>query len=93
MYYYLIVVLQVFCIYHAYKNGKPYYWYFLIFFIPILGSIIYSITQVYNKTDAEKISAESHHITKPNRRIYRNTILEVERLLKTLKKSNISKTI
>lgn len=45
---------------------------------------------VYNKTDAEKISAESHHITKPNRRIYRNTILEVERLLKTLKKSTIS---
>ena len=76
-----------------YKNRNPYYWAFLILFLPLVGCVIYLITQVYNKTDAEKISAESHHITKPNRRIYRNTILEVERLLKTLKKSNISKTI
>jgi hypothetical protein len=58
MQYYLVVALQSYCIYHAYKNQKPYYWYFLIFFIPVLGSLIYIITQVYNQNDAEKIQDE-----------------------------------
>jgi hypothetical protein len=69
MYFYLIVALQAFCIYHAYKNQKPYYWYFLIFFVPFLGSIIYIITQVYNKSDAEKIQNEVTSIINPTKKI------------------------
>ncbi|MFP4845385.1 hypothetical protein [Winogradskyella sp. PE311] len=69
MYYYLIVALQAFCIYHVYKNRKPYYWYFLIFFIPVFGSIIYIITQVYNKNDAEKIQEEFSSILNPTKKI------------------------
>lgn len=69
MYFYLIVALQAFCIYHAYKNQKPYYWYFLIFFIPVLGSLIYIITQVYNKNDAEKIQSEVTSIINPTKKI------------------------
>jgi len=69
MHYYLIVALQAFCIYHVYKNHKPYYWYFLIFFIPILGSIIYIITQVYNKNDADKIQNEITSIINPTKKI------------------------
>ncbi|WP_179020549.1 hypothetical protein [Winogradskyella forsetii] len=69
MYYYLIVALQAFCIYHAYKNHKPYYWYFLIFFIPVIGSIIYIITQVYNKNDADKIQDEITSIINPTKKI------------------------
>jgi hypothetical protein len=69
MYFYFIVALQAYCIYHAYKNQKPYYWYFLIFFIPFLGSIIYLITQVYNKSDAEKIQNEVTSIINPTKKI------------------------
>lgn len=69
MQYYLIVVLQAFCIYHAYKNHKPYYWYFLIFFIPVIGSLIYIITQVYNKNDADKIQSEITSIINPTKKI------------------------
>ncbi|WP_179343962.1 hypothetical protein [Winogradskyella ursingii] len=36
------------------------------------------------KTLLDEISAESKNMTEPNRRIYRNTILEVERLLSSL---------
>lgn len=69
MQYYLIIALQAYCIYHAYKNNRPYYWYFLIFFIPVLGSIIYIITQVYNKNDAEKIQGEITSIINPTKKI------------------------
>ena len=68
MYYYLIIALQAFCIYHAYKNHRPYYWFFLIFFIPALGSIIYIITQVYNKNDADKIQSELTSIINPTKK-------------------------
>ena len=69
MYFYLIVALQSYCIYHAYKNSKPYYWYFLVFFIPVLGSLIYIITQVYNKNDTEKIQSEITSIINPTGKI------------------------
>lgn len=69
MYYYLILALQGYCIYHAYKNRNPYYWFFIIFFVPVLGCIIYLITQVYNKRDAEKITSELTHIINPTKKV------------------------
>ena len=69
MHYYLIVALQAFCIYHVYKTHRPYYWYFLILFIPVIGSIIYIITQVYNKSDADKIQNEITSIINPTKKI------------------------
>ena len=69
MYFYLIVALQSYCIYHAYKNRKPYYWYFLVFFIPVFGSLIYIITQVYNRNDTEKIQGEITSIINPTGKI------------------------
>lgn len=69
MHYYLIVALQAFCLYHIYKNGKPYYWYFLIFFIPVIGPIIYFIVNIYNRRDAEKIQEEITSIINPTRKI------------------------
>lgn len=69
MHYYLIVALQAFCIYHAFTKHKPYYWFFVIFFIPVIGSVIYIITQVYNKNDADKIQDEITSIINPTKKI------------------------
>ena len=69
MYFYLIVAIQAYCIYHAYKNRKPYYWYFLIFFIPAIGSLIYLITQVYNKKDVDKIQDDLTTVLNPTKKI------------------------
>tara|TARA_R110002049_G_scaffold211159_2_gene382185 strand:- start:5412 stop:6137 length:726 start_codon:yes stop_codon:yes gene_type:complete len=69
MYWYLIIALQAFCLYHLYKYRRPYYWAFLIFFIPLIGSVIYIITQVYNKRDAEKITSEITNIINPTKKI------------------------
>ncbi|MCB4799547.1 hypothetical protein [Neotamlana laminarinivorans] len=52
-----------------YKNRIPYYWIFLILFLPVVGCIIYLITQVYNKRDAEKITSEITTIINPTKKI------------------------
>ena len=67
--YYLILFIQGYCLYHIYKNKKPYYWYFLVFFIPVIGPIIYFITNIYNKRDAEKIQSEITSIINPTKKI------------------------
>lgn len=69
MYYYLIIGLQGFCIYHTIKNKNDYYWIFLIFFIPLIGSIIYLITQVFNKRDVENIQGSLSAIINPTKKV------------------------
>jgi len=69
MHYYLIVALQVFCFYHAYKTQRPYYWYFIIFFIPLLGSLVYIITQVFSRRDADTIQKEITSIINPTKKV------------------------
>jgi len=68
-YYYFIIALQVFCIYHAYKNSSSYFWYFIIFFVPFLGSIVYLLTNVFNKKDVANITDEITTIINPTKKI------------------------
>ena len=69
MHYYLIVALQVFCFYHVYKTQRPYYWFFIILFIPLLGSLVYILTQVFNKRDADIIQGEITAIINPSKKV------------------------
>lgn len=67
--YYLTIALQVYCMYHAYKNSSNYYWYFIIFFIPFLGCIVYLFTHVFNKRDVANITEEITTIINPTKKI------------------------
>lgn len=67
--YYLIVALQAFCIYHCYKNRNETFWYFVIFFIPVLGSIIYILIKAFNKRDVEVIQNEITTIINPTKKV------------------------
>ncbi|GLB52103.1 hypothetical protein NBRC110019_11420 [Neptunitalea chrysea] len=58
MYYYIGLALNAFCIYHAYKNGKEYYWFFIILFLPGIGGLIYLFTQVSFAKTSVSISTE-----------------------------------
>lgn len=69
MYYYLIIALQAYCLYHLFTNKNAYYWWFIILFLGPIGCVIYLITQVYNKRDAEKITNEITHIINPTKKI------------------------
>ncbi len=65
MYYYLIIALQAYCLYHLYTHRNAYYWWFVILFLGPIGCIIYLITQVYNKRDAEKITNDIAQVINP----------------------------
>ena len=67
MYFYLIIALQAFCVYHIWKTGRPYYWYFVIIFIPVIGSIVYILTQALNKSDVEKIQKDVTVLINPTK--------------------------
>jgi len=67
--YYLTVILQIYCLYHAYKNRNDYYWYFIIFFVPVIGCIIYLFTQVVNRKDVVNIKEEISTIINPTKKI------------------------
>ncbi len=45
-----IILLQCFCVYHAYKNNKDRIWYFIIILLPIVGCLIY-IFDNFNSPD------------------------------------------
>lgn len=63
------MALQVYCIYHLIKNRNPYYWIFLILFVPLIGSVIYIFTQVFNKNDVDKLQDELMTIVNPTKKI------------------------
>lgn len=69
MVYYLIIAFQIFCVYHAYKHRNNVYWYFIIFFIPLIGCIIYLLTQVINQRDVAIITDEITTIINPTKKI------------------------
>ena len=69
MYYYFIIALQAYCLYHLYTNRNAYYWWFVILFLGPLGCAIYLITQVYNKRDAEKITNNIAHVINPTKKV------------------------
>lgn len=69
MHYYLLIALQAFCFYHIYKNHKPYYWFFVVFFIPVLGGVFYIITQVLTTKDVDTFQKEITSIVNPTKKI------------------------
>lgn len=69
MQYFLIIALQGFCIYHAIKSKNNYYWFFVIVFLPVIGSLIYLFTQVFNKKDLDVVQKEVIHVINPTKKI------------------------
>jgi len=53
--YYLVVALQGFCVYQVIRRGNPYYWIFLIIFLPVVGSLIYLFTEVVSFRDMSNV--------------------------------------
>jgi hypothetical protein len=47
MYYYIILALQGFCLFHAYRNGSASKWYWIIIFLPLVGCLLYLYENFY----------------------------------------------
>ena len=69
MYYYLIIALQFYCVYHCYTNKNEYYWIFIIFFIPVLGSLAYWFVNVLQKRDIDKVQSSITSVINPTKKI------------------------
>lgn len=51
-----ILILQLFCLYHAYNNNRDWKWVMLIIFLPLLGSLFYLYKHFYSRRNIENIS-------------------------------------
>lgn len=69
MYFYLIIALQAYCLYHCYTHRNQYFWYWIVIFVPALGSVIYLMTQVFQKSDIDKIQDELVSVMNPSKKI------------------------
>lgn len=69
MYYYVIVALQGFCVYHCYTHRNNYYWIFAIIFLPLVGSILYLFMNVFQKRDIEKVQESLVTAINPSKKI------------------------
>lgn len=67
MYFYLIVALQCFCLYHCFTNKSQYYWFFVILLLPAIGSLAYLFLNVFQKRDIEKVQDGITHVINPNK--------------------------
>ena len=43
----ITILVQIFFIVHVFRTGRPYWWAFIIFSMPILGSLIYYLVEVF----------------------------------------------
>lgn len=51
-----VVLLQAFCVYHAYRNNAEQRWYWLIVFFPLVGCIIYIIHNLNNRATIDTLT-------------------------------------
>lgn len=76
----VILILQGYCIYHAYKNQKGYHWYLIVLFLPLLGSFAYLFLNFGSRANLDTVSETIKGVI--------NDDYEVEKLLKESKYSD-----
>lgn len=69
MFYYLLIAFQAFCIFHVYKSRNEYYWYFVIFFVPLIGALVYLFSQIINGTNIKNTTNKINAVINPRKEI------------------------
>src|SRR5688572_7886882 len=64
-----LLILQAFCVYHAYKNNVEQRWYWLIIFFPLVGCLIYLYHNFYNQSTVQTISQGVKGVVNSNYRV------------------------
>lgn len=65
----LSLIIQVYCLYHAYKNNADQKWYWLIIFFPLIGCIFYLYFNFYNRENIDQVSTTIKEIANPNYKV------------------------
>ncbi len=69
MYFYLILALQAYCVYHCYTNRNQYYWILAILFLPVVGSLVYLFMNVIQKQDIDRVQHDLTSVLNPTKKI------------------------
>ncbi|MDP5230485.1 MAG: hypothetical protein NWQ38_08840 [Cellulophaga sp.] len=69
MLYYLTIALQAYCVYHCFTNRNSYYWFFVIIFLPVVGSLLYIFMNIINKQGIEKVQNDITSVINPTKKI------------------------
>lgn len=65
-FYPIILIAQVFCLYHAYKNGTDQKWYWIIIVLPAIGCILYLYDHFYNRENIVQLTEGVKEAVNPN---------------------------
>lgn len=68
-YYTPVLLLQAFCLYHAYKNNTQQMWYWIIIFFPVGGCLIYLYNSFYNRNNIRNLAEGIKGVVNSNYRI------------------------
>src|SRR5262245_41592304 len=68
-YYTPILILQAFCLYHAYRNNSLQPWVWLIIFLPLIGCGIYLYDHFFNRSNIETLAEGVKNVVNTNYRI------------------------
>ena len=64
-----ILILQAFCIYHAYKNNRKQTWFYLIMFLPLIGCALYFYDAFVTRRNLEELTEGIKQMANSNRKI------------------------
>ncbi|HEY0739815.1 MAG TPA: hypothetical protein VGD40_00080 [Chryseosolibacter sp.] len=64
-----VLLLQAFCIYHAYRNGVEYRWYWFIILFPLFGCVFYLIHHFNNRASINNITEAVKGVVNSNYKI------------------------
>ena len=67
--FFLIFLLQGFCLFHAFKKDKDLKWFAAIIFLPFMGSMLYLYFHVLNETSVEEITENIKQTIEPEYKI------------------------
>ena len=68
-YYTPVLILQAFCLYHAYRNNSMQTWFWLILFLPGIGCAIYLYHHFYNRSNMETLAEGVKNVVNTNYRL------------------------
>jgi hypothetical protein len=49
-------IVDLLCVIHIYKTGRPYYWYLIVVGFPLLGALAYLLFEVIPSTDGRRLA-------------------------------------
>ena len=64
--YSLVFVLEIFCLYHAFKNDSAQKWFWLIILLPFIGSLIYLYNHFFNQATVDDVSENINKVVSSN---------------------------